>query len=340
MYQTCNARIFWVLFFFELCYNLEDFRQHESFMIAKGTPEASFRGRKRMIDCHYFEPTTVGEVCTLLAEHGDGAIVIAGGQVIVLLLREGLIEPSCLISLQNVAGLDTITTEEDGVKIGAMVTLHHLESAANEHPTLRTLSEATRNVADRQIRNRGTLGGNICAAHPASDINTALMTLNATVKLVGTNGERVLQLSDFVADAFTNAAEPGELLTEVLIPPFALPRSAAAYRRFTPRAGDFPFVGVGAFIALDSAGYCQGQRIVIGNCVGTPVHASEAEECLQGSNVVEDEQPLARAASLAAANITPWSEPMASGEYKNDLVGVLTREALMEAVALAVASDR
>ena len=132
----------------------------------------------------------------------------------------------------------------------------------------------------------------------------------------------------------------GELLTEVIVPSFALLRSAAAYRRFALRAGDYPVVGVGAFVGLDGAGLCQKGRIVLGNCLGTPTRATEAEQRLQGCNLVEDDQPLAEAADLAAANVTPMSEPMASGEYKKDLVGVLTREALTEAVGLAVAADR
>ena len=106
------------------------------------------------------------------------------------------------------------------------------------------------------------------------------------------------------------------------------------------RAGDFPVVGVGAFISLDRAGLCQEQRVVLGNCLGAPIHATAAEKRLQGCNVVEDDQPLAEASDLAAANVTPLSEPMVSGEYKKDLVGVLTKEALTEAVALAVALDR
>jgi carbon-monoxide dehydrogenase medium subunit len=294
-----------------------------------------------MIDCHYFEPATVAEACTLLAEHGDGAKVVAGAQSLALLLRRGQVEPSCLVSIQNIAGLDDTTAEEaGGVQIGATVTLHHLESARNEHPTLRALSEASKYVADSQIRNCATLGGSICEAHPASDITAVLMALNAAVKLVSLDAERVVQLRDFVTDAFTTAVQPGELLTEVIVPSFALLRSAAAYRRFALRAGDYPVVGVGAFVGLDGAGLCQKGRIVLGNCLGTPTRATEAEQRLQGCNLVEDDQPLAEAADLAAANVTPMSEPMASGEYKKDLVGVLTREALTEAVGLAVAADR
>ncbi|MCZ6679949.1 MAG: FAD binding domain-containing protein [Candidatus Poribacteria bacterium] len=290
-----------------------------------------------MIDCHYVEPTTVDEACRLLAEHGDGGMVVAGGQVLSLLRYHGLIEPSCLVSLQHVAGLDGITAEEEGVKIGAMVTLHRLESVGQEHPTLWALSEAVKNIADRQIRNHGTLSGNICAAHQASDINTVLMALNASVKLVNPNGERIVNLHDFVTDAFTTTAEPGELLTEVIVPHFATPRSAAAYHRFALRAGDYPVVSVGTFVSLDEAGLCLEGRIVLGNCLGAPTHAAEAEQRLQGCNVVQDDQSLAEAANLAAANVTPWDEPMASGEYKKDLVSVLTREALTEAVASAVA---
>lgn len=289
-----------------------------------------------MLDCCYVEPTTVAEALTLLAEHGDGARVVAGGQVIALLLRQGFIKPSCLVSLQRVAGLDGITAEQEGVRIGAMVTLHRLGNACNEYPTLRALSEAAHTVADQHIRNRGTLGGNICGAHPASDINTALMTLNAEVTLVSTQGERMVNLHEFLAGPFTTTAKPGELLTEVTIPWFALRRSAAAYCRFSLRAGDFPVVSVGAFVSLDDTGQCQEPRIVLGNCLGAPTRATEAEQRLAHCNLLEDTQSLTEAAILAATHLTPRSEPMASSAYKQDLVGVLTRSALMEAVAAAL----
>jgi CO/xanthine dehydrogenase FAD-binding subunit len=293
-----------------------------------------------MIDSHYFEPTTVEETCTLLAEHSDAAKVVAGGQSLAPLLRRGQVQPSCLVSIQHVAGLDRITVSEEGVKIGAMVTLDRLETACNAHPTVRALSETIKNVGDVQIRDRATLVGGICEAHPASDITAVLMALNAAVKLVTADGKRILPLRDFVADAFTTASQPDELLTEVVIPPFALPRSAAVYRRFILRAGDYPVVGVGVFVSLDDTEQCQESRIVVGACLGTPIHAREAEGQLKGRNVVEDDQPLAEAAALAAAHVTPLSDPMASGEYKKGLIGVLTREALTDAAALAVATDR
>lgn len=292
-----------------------------------------------MIDCHYLEPTTVEEACTLSAEHGHGAKVVAGGQSLALLLRGGRIQPSHLVSIQNVPGLEDITASEEGVKIGAKVTLHRLENIGDAHPMLSALSDAIKAVADPQIRNFATLGGAICEAHPASDITAVLMALNATVKLVSADGERAVPVHDFVTDAFATAVQPGELLTEVIVPQFGNQRSAAAYRRFVLRAGDYPVVGVGAFVSLDGAGQCQEARIVLGNCLGTPVHAQEAEALLKGSNIVGDDEVLAEAGSLAAANVTPLSDPMASGEYKQDLVAVLTRDALTEAVSRTAASD-
>ena len=288
-----------------------------------------------MMDSRYFEPATVEEACALLVERGEGAKVVAGGQSLALLLRRALIDPSCLVSVQNVAGLDHITASQEGVKIGAMVALHSLESAGDEEPALEALSEAVKKVADRQIRNRATLGGSICAAHPASDITAILMALDATVKLVSANGERVVALSDFVVGAFKNTAQPGELLTEVVVPTFAHSGSAAAYSRFALRPGDFPVVGVGAFVGLDHAGRCQEQRLVLGNCLRAPARAPEAEQRLQGCNPATDDQALAEAADLAAAHISPLSEPMASGAYKKDLVSVLAREALKQAAGRA-----
>ncbi len=289
-----------------------------------------------MVDCHYLEPTTVSEVCTLLAEHGDGAKVVAGGQSLALLLRNGLIQPSHLISIQHVTELEDITASEEGVKIGAKVTLNRLIGIDDAHPTLRALSDAIKAVADPQIRNFATLGGAICEAHPASDITVVLISLNATVKLASADGERVVPMRDFVTGAFATAAQPGELLTEVIVPSFDLTVAAAAHRRFVLRAGDYPVVGVGAFVSLNGAGQCQEARIVVGNCSGAPVHAQEAEARLKRNNIVGNNGVLAAASELAAAHVAPSSDPMASNEYKIDLVSVLTKEALTEAVALAI----
>ena len=288
-----------------------------------------------MIDCHYLEPTTVSEVCTLLAEHGDGAKVVAGGQSMTILLRNGLIQPSHLISIQHVSGLEDITASDEGVKIGAKVTLDRLSGIGETHPTLRALNDAINEVADQQIRNFATLGGAICEAHPASDITVVLSTLNASVKLASADGERVVPIRDFVTDAFATAAQPGELLTEVVVPSFDLTSAAATHRRFVLRAGDYPVVGVGAFVSLDGAGGCQDARIIIGNCSGAPAHAQEAETRLKGNNIVGNNGVLAEAGELAAAHVAPLSDPMAPSEYKIDLVGVLTKEALAEAVARA-----
>lgn len=288
-----------------------------------------------MIDCHYLEPTTVSEVCTLLAEHGDGAKVVAGGQSMAILLRNGLIQPSHLISIQHVPGLEDITASDEGVKIGAKVTLNRLSGISETHPTLRILDDVINEVADRQIRNFATLGGAICEAHPASDITVVLSALHATVKLASADGERVVPMCDFVTGAFTTAAQPGELLTEVVVPSFDLTSAAAVYRRFVLRAGDYPVVGVGAFVSLDGSGGCQDVRIVVGNCSGAPAHAQEAETRLKGHNIVGNSGALVEAGELAASHVAPSSDPMAPSEYKIDLVNVLTKEALTEAVARA-----
>ena len=288
-----------------------------------------------MIDCHYLEPTTVSETCTLLAEHGDGAKVVAGGQSMAVLLRNGLIQPSHLISIQHVPGLEDITASDEGVKIGAKVTLNRLIGIGETHPTLRALDDVISEVADQQIRNFATLGGAICEAHPASDLTVVLSTLNASVKLASAGGGRAVPIRDFVTGAFATAAQSGELLTEVVVPSFDLASTAAAHRRFVLRAGDYPVVGVGAFVSLDEAGGCQDVRIVVGNCSGAPARAQEAEARLKGHSIVGNSGVLAEAGELAAAHVAPSSDPMASNEYKIDLVSVLTKEVLAEAVARA-----
>ena len=252
-----------------------------------------------------------------------------------ILLRNGLSQPSHLISIQHVTGLEDINASSEGVTIGTKVTLNRLNGIGETHPTLRALDDVVSDVADQQIRNFATLGGAICEAHPASDITVALSTLHATVKLASANGERTVPICDFVTGAFATAAGPGELLTEVVIPSFDLASTAAAHRRFALRAGDYPVVGVGAFVSLDGAGNCEDVRIVVGNCSGAPAHAQEAEARLRGNSIVGNNGVLAEAGELAAAHVSPAGDPMAPSEYKIDLVSVLTREALEEAITRA-----
>ena len=288
-----------------------------------------------MIDCQYLEPTTVSEACTLLSKHGDGAKVVAGGQRMAILLRNGLIQPSHLISIQHVSGLEDIAASDEGVRIGAKVTLDRLSGISETHPVLRALDDVISEVADQQIRNFATIGGAICEAHPASDITVVLSALNASVKLASAGSERVVPICDFVTGAFATASQSGELLTEVVVPSFDLASAAAAHRRFVLRAGDYPVVGVGAFVSLDGSGQCQDARIVVGNCSGAPAHAQEAEVRLKGHSIVGNNGVLAEAGELAAAHVAPSSDPMAPSEYKIDLVSVLTREALAQAVVRA-----
>lgn len=232
--------------------------------------------------------------------------------------------------------MDDIAVVDAGIRIGAMVTLQRLGSG--EEPVAQVLSAAVPQIADRQIRNRATLGGSICAAHPGSDINTILMTLDAALTLASNKGERVVGVEDFLLDAFSTATQPGELLREVVLPVPEQMRSAAAYRRFVLRDGDYPVVGAGVFIGLDNEGLCREQRIVFGNCRSTPTRAAEAEQRLQGCDLATDDAAVEEAVALAAAHIEPLSEPMASGEYKKELVVALTREVLREVRGQVLAS--
>ena len=165
-----------------------------------------------------------------------------------------------------------------------------------------------------------------------------MLTLDAALSLVSNDGERIVGVEDFLLDAFFTATQPGELLREVVLPVPEQMRSAAAYRRFALRDGDYPVVGAGVFIGLDNEGLCREQRIVLGNCRSTPIRATEAEQRLQGCDLAADDAAVEEAVSLAAAHIEPLSEPMASGEYKKELVVALTREVLREAKGQVLAS--
>lgn len=280
----------------------------------------------------YLSPSTLEEACELLRENAGEANVMAGGVAFSLLLRTGLIQPERVVDVSGVQELTGIARENGALRIGA--TAKHREVKESplvaEHCSL--LAEMEHDVAWVQVRNLGTLGGNICHAEPAADPPTVLTALGARVRLASTGGSRELAIEDFILGYYETELAPDEVLTAVLVPPQP-PASGGAYVRFCARSvGDMPLLGVAAVLRV-SQGICEDARIVLGNVDSRPRRAEIAEEILRGERL--SESLLDEAAQRTAHDLTPLSDLRGSADYRLQMVQVVAREALQRAMARA-----
>ena len=284
-------------------------------------------------DFEYFAPTTLNEALTLLDKYRDDCKVIAGGQSLLILMRQGLVTPRYLIDIKGIKELNYLQFDaEEGLKIGALTTHRAIERSPLMRDGYRVLAEMERKLASVQTRNWGTIGGNLCHGDPAGDPAPVLIILKGTLKLSSLRGTRTLPVEDFTLDYFETALEPGELLTEIRVPP-PTPRMGAAYTKFNIIENDMGMVGVGVSITLSPGDVCQDVRIALGGSAPTPLRAREAEEVLRGKEVTEE--LLKKAGEAAAEEAEPISDIQASAEYRREVIRVLVprvgREALRRA---------
>jgi len=285
-------------------------------------------------DFEYFAPKTLKEALTLLDKYGDECKVIAGGQSLLILMRQGLVAPQYLIDIKGISELSYIKSEgKQGLRIGALTTHRTIEKSPVFRDKLGVLTEMENRLASIQTRNWGTIGGNICHADPAGDPAPVLMALNATLRMASLKGDRTMAVEDFSLDYFETALEPGELLTEIVIPPVP-PHTGTAYTKFNVIESDLATVGVAVSITLDSGdGICQDVRIALGASAPTPIRAKQAEAVLRGKKITD--VLLKEAGEIASTEAEPISDIYASEEYRRELVEVLVKRVGKEALARA-----
>jgi len=285
-------------------------------------------------DFEYFAPKTLKEALTLLDKYRDECKVIAGGQSLLILMRQGLVTPEYLINVKGISELNYIKSDaKQGLRIGALTTHRAIEKSPVMRNGLTALAEMERRLASIQTRNWGTIGGNLCHADPAGDPAPVLMALNASLSMASLNGERTMAVEDFSLDYFETALEPGELLTEIQVP-VAPPHTGTAYTKFNIIESDLATVGVAVSITLGSNdGICNDVRIALGACAPTPMRAKQAEEVLRGKKITDN--LLKKAGQIASTEAEPISDVSASEEYRRELVKVLVARVGKEALARA-----
>lgn len=285
-----------------------------------------------MIPFEYRTPHTLKEIHKELREFGSDAKLIAGGTALVIMMRQRLVRPSCLVSLRSVRGLDRIALKNGGVSIGSLATHREMETSPLLRRRWPILAATYRHVATIRVRNMATVGGGLAHADPNQDPPPTLIALGATVKVSSATGSRVIPLEEFFTDYYETVLKPDEVVTELLVPALP-PNSGAAFLKFLPRtADDYATVSAAAVITLDRARKVfQDVRLALGSVGVTPIRAREAEAVLRGQPVKGD--ALREAAEKAKQAVDPIGDFRGSAAYKKEMAGVFARRALEQALA-------
>lgn len=298
----------------------------------------------------YIAAQSLEHALTLKAEYGDEAKFLAGGQSLVPAMNLRVAQPGVLVDLNPITGLDFVGLRiNEGLRIedwglttipnpqslilhiGAMTRYRTLERSAEIAAQCPLLHETMPHVAHPQIRNRGTLGGNLAHADPASELPAVMLVLNAQFKAQSVRGERWIAACDFFTTIFTTALAADEMLTEIAIP---LPtdsdagRTRTCFMEIARRRGDYAMMGVAASITLNAAGVCTNAKLGYLNAGDTPILATQAAQALIGQVIGDDH--IRAAAAIAHDEIQPPGNIHASVAFQRHLAGVLTRRAIKE----------
>ncbi|HEY7556085.1 MAG TPA: xanthine dehydrogenase family protein subunit M [Candidatus Binatia bacterium] len=285
-----------------------------------------------MIPFEYRTPKNLKEVHGTLQEFGPDAKLIAGGTALVIMMKQRLVRPSCLVSLRGLRGLNGIEIKDGGLSIGGLATHRAVESSSLVRRRLPVVAETFHHVATIRVRNMATVGGGLAHADPNQDPPPTLIALGATVKATSANGSRVLPLDGFFTDYYETVLNPDEIITELFIPKVA-PNTGAAYLKFLPRtADDYATVSAAAVLTLDkNLKTINDVRIALGSVGTTPIRATAAEAVLRGQPVKAE--AFAEAGEKAKEAVDPISDFRGSAGYKKEMAAVFVRRALEKALA-------
>jgi carbon-monoxide dehydrogenase medium subunit len=281
----------------------------------------------------YHRPDSLEEALQLLAEHGDEAKVLAGGQSLIPVMKLRLAAPAHLIDISRL-GMDSIDEADGHLAIGALARHRDLERSDLLKARYPVMAAAAPQISDPIVRNLGTIGGSLCHADPAGDWGSVMLALQASVVLRSGRGEREMPISEFLEDTFTTALEPDEILTEVRVPQPA-GSSGGTYLKMERKVGDFATVAAALHLSLSNGTI---ERAGIGlTAVGSKnLQATDAEASLAGAEPTE--AAFAEAGRLAAEASSPVTDVRGSAEYKRHIVDVYVRRGLAAALEKARAA--
>jgi aerobic carbon-monoxide dehydrogenase medium subunit len=280
----------------------------------------------------YLRPKTIPEAVAMLQQHGDDAKILSGGQSLIPMMKLRLARPSHLIDINRISGLSYIKEEGGFLKIGGLTREAEIEASALVRQKYPLLLDTAKVIADPQVRNLATVGGNLAHGDPANDHPATMIALGAQIVATGAKGERVIAIDDFFVSLFTTSLGHDEILTEIRVPAPA-PKSGGAYVKLERKVGDFATAAVAVQLTLDGSGTVQKIGIGMTNVGATPLRAKRAEEALRGKKA--DQAGIGRAAQFASDDAQPSSDLRGPAEYKKGLIKELMRRALSRAVERA-----
>jgi CO/xanthine dehydrogenase FAD-binding subunit len=287
---------------------------------------------RRLPKFDYLKPGTIEEALSLLSQYRGRAKVIAGGtDILPKLKRREIKAPEYIIDLKGIPKLDYITYDEvGGLGLGALVTIHAVEASPVVQERFGVLCQAAESMASAQVRNRGTVAGNLCNAVPSADTAPGLLTLEASLKLTSQKGERIVKIEEFFTGPNETVLTDEEILQEIHVANLPA-HSRGAYVKLTPRRSmDLALVGVAAVVVAED-GICNDIRIALGAVAPTPMRARRAEDIVRGQSL--SDEVIERAAQIAAEECHPISDHRASAQYRCDMVEALTKRAIQQAIS-------
>lgn len=280
----------------------------------------------------YFAPSSIQEAYDLLQQHGEDAKILAGGHSLIPMMKLRFATPSHLIDINNIPGLSYIKEEDGYLKIGAMtreVDLEESEIIKTKYPIF---LDASKLIADPQVRNFGTIGGNLAHGDAANDHPALMLALNAHIVIGSSNGSKTVPIDEFFFGFYTTAVQQGEILTEIKIPAPS-GRFGCAYHKTERKVGDYATAGVAIALSLDSDGNCTKAGIGLTNVNPTPLRASRSEDVLTGGPITEEK--INQAAQFASEDCNPTADLRGDEDFKRHIVKVITKRMINKAIERA-----
>ncbi len=284
----------------------------------------------------YLAPDSLPEALAALAEGGDEARVLAGGQSLIPMMKLRLAAPALLVDINGIPGLDFIEDADGHLRIGALVRHNDVVRSELVSRSNHTMASAAPWIADPLVRNRGTVCGSVAHCDPEGDWNSVMLAVRAEVVATGPAGERVIPIDDFIVDFFTNSLQPGEMVTEVRVPKDGS-GAGGAYLKLERKIGDYATAAVAAHLRLDDRGKISEAGIALTAVNPKNTRAAAAEEVLRGET--PSPELFAEAADLAAQAADPEDNVRGPAEYKRQVVRVYTARGLAAALELAQAAS-
>ena len=281
---------------------------------------------------NYEAPSTLDEALALLDKYGEEAKILAGGHSLLPMMKLRFAQPETLIDINNIPGLAYIREEGGYLKIGALTREADLEHSDVIRARYPIFTDASKLIADPQVRNMGTVGGNIAHGDAANDHPAVMLALRAEVVITGPEGQRTVPIDEFFYGFYMTAVQQGEILTEIQIP--VPPKgSGNAYHKLERKVGDYATAGVAVQLTIDDNGICTAAGIGLTNVNPTPLRAERSEQVLVGQKLTD--KIIAEAAQYASEDCNPSSDLRGDEDYKRHVVGVLVKRMIHKAAERA-----